>query len=165
MSKDFGANGIRVGALISQANPSLHTALVAVGLYSSVSSISDHVTINLLEDDAFVESYMAENRKKLATQYERAVSWAKKNNITYAPGVNAAFFLWVDLGKAYKARHTVEEKEDITALVMKELLEKKVFLASGEAFGSEKPGWFRIVFSHPDEYLDMGLERVVEALQ
>lgn len=165
MSKDFGANGIRVGALISQANPSLHTALVAVGLYSSVSSISDHVTINLLEDDAFVESYMAENRKKLATQYERAVSWAKKNNITYAPGVNAAFFLWVDLGKAYKARHTVEEKEDITALVMKELLEKKVFLASGEAFGSERPGWFRIVFSHPDEYLDMGLERVVEALQ
>lgn len=165
MSKDFGANGIRVGALISQANPSLHTALVAVGLYSSVSSISDHVTINLLEDDAFVESYMTENRKKLATQYERAVSWAKKNNITYAPGVNAAFFLWVDLGKAYKARHTVEEKEDITALVMKELLEKKVFLASGEAFGSEKPGWFRIVFSHPDEYLDMGLERVVEALQ
>ncbi|UPK95046.1 hypothetical protein LCI18_005981 [Fusarium solani-melongenae] len=165
MSKDFGANGIRVGALISQANPSLHTALVAVGLYSSVSSISDHVTINLLEDDAFVESYMAENRKKLAAQYERAVSWAKKNDITYAPGVNAAFFLWVDLGKAYRARHTVEDGKDITGLVMKKLLEKKVFLASGEAFGSEKPGWFRIVFSHPDEYLDMGLERVVEALQ
>ncbi|KAI8657848.1 Aminotran-1-2 domain-containing protein [Fusarium keratoplasticum] len=165
MSKDFGANGIRVGALISQANPSLHTALVAVGLYSSVSSISDHVTINLLEDDAFVESYMAENRKKLAAQYERAVSWAKKNDITYAPGVNAAFFLWVDLGKAYRARHTVDDGKDITGLVMKKLLEKKVFLASGEAFGSEKPGWFRIVFSHPDEYLDMGLERVVEALQ
>ncbi|KAJ4141881.1 hypothetical protein NW754_014671 [Fusarium falciforme] len=165
MSKDFGANGIRVGALISQANPSLHTALVAVGLYSSVSSISDHVTINLLEDDAFVESYMAENRKKLAAQYERAVSWAKKNDITYAPGVNAAFFLWVDLGKAYRARHTVEDGKDITGLVMKKLLEKKVFLASGEAFGSEKPGWFRIVFSHPDEYLDMGLKRVVEALQ
>ncbi|KAI8659816.1 hypothetical protein LRP88_06378 [Fusarium phalaenopsidis] len=165
MSKDFGANGIRVGALISQANPSLHTALVAVGLYSSVSSISDHVTINLLEDDAFVESYMAENRKKLATQYERAVSWAKKNGITYAPGVNAAFFLWVDLGKAYRDRHKVEDNKDITGLVMKKLLEKKVFLASGEAFGSEKPGWFRIVFSHPDEYLDMGLDRVVEALQ
>ncbi|KAM6522019.1 hypothetical protein FALCPG4_011713 [Fusarium falciforme] len=165
MSKDFGANGIRVGALISQANPSLHSALVAVGLYSSVSSISDHVTINLLEDDAFVESYMAENRKKLAAQYERAVSWAKTNDITYAPGVNAAFFLWVDLGKAYRARHTVEDGKDITGLVMKKLLEKKVFLASGEAFGSEKPGWFRIVFSHPDEYLDMGLERVVEALQ
>ncbi|RSL77939.1 hypothetical protein CEP51_008642 [Fusarium floridanum] len=165
MSKDFGANGIRVGALISQSSPSLHSALVAVGLYSSVSSISDHVTINLLEDDTFVESYMTENRKKLAAQYERAVSWAKKNDITYAPGVNAAFFLWVDLGKAYKARHAVEDDKDITGLVMKKLLEKKVFLASGEAFGSEKPGWFRIVFSHPDEYLDMGLERVVEALQ
>ncbi|KAJ4323635.1 hypothetical protein N0V84_004243 [Fusarium piperis] len=165
MSKDFGANGIRVGALISQSNPSLHSALVAVGLYSSVSSISDHITVNLLEDDTFVEFYMAENCKKLAAQYERAVSWAKKNDIAYAAGVNAAFFLWVDLGKAYRARHTVGETEDITGLVMKKLLEEKVFLASGEAFGSEQPGWFRIVFSHPDEYLDMGLERVVKALQ
>lgn len=165
MSKDFGANGIRVGALISQSNPSLHGALVAVGLYSSVSSISDHVTVNLLEDDTFVDSYMAENRKKLAAQYERAVSWAKKNDITYAPGVNAAFFLWVDLGKAYRARHDVGETEDITGLVMKKLLGNRVFLASGEAFGSEKPGWFRIVFSHPDEYLEMGLERVIKALQ
>ncbi|KAM5344863.1 hypothetical protein ACJ41O_010725 [Fusarium nematophilum] len=165
MSKDFGANGIRVGAVVSQSNPSLHAALVAVGLYSSVSSISDHVTVNVLEDDAFVESYMAENRRKLSQQYERVVSWARKNEITYAPGVNAAFFLWVDLGKAYRARHTVEESANITDLVMGKLMAKKVFLASGEAFGSEKPGWFRIVFSHPDEYLDLGLGRVMEALQ
>ncbi|KAF5009672.1 hypothetical protein FDECE_4118 [Fusarium decemcellulare] len=165
MSKDFGANGIRVGAVISQSNPSLHAALVSVGLYSSVSSISDHVTVNILEDDAFVESYMTENRKKLSAQYERVVSWANKNEITYAPGVNAAFFLWVDLGKAYRARHSVPETEDITNLVMDKLMQKKVFLASGEAFGSEKPGWFRIVFSHPDEYLDLGLERVMDALK
>jgi bifunctional pyridoxal-dependent enzyme with beta-cystathionase and maltose regulon repressor activities len=48
---------------------------------------------------------------------------------------------------------------------MDKLIERRVFLASGKAFGSEKPGWFRIVFSHPDEYLDLGLQRVMEALQ
>ncbi|KAF5027680.1 hypothetical protein F66182_164 [Fusarium sp. NRRL 66182] len=165
MSKDFGANGIRVGAIVSQSNPSLHAAIVAVGLYSSVSSISEHITINVLEDDDFVESYVAENQRKLSTQYARAVSWARMNNIDYAPGVNAAFFLWVNLGKAYRARHTVPDTEDITDLVMGKLMEKKIFLASGQAFGSEKPGWFRIVFSHPDEYLHLGLERVIEALQ
>ncbi|KAM0561936.1 hypothetical protein ACHAPJ_003108 [Fusarium lateritium] len=165
MSKDFGANGIRVGAIISQANASLHAAIVAVGLYSSVSSISDHVTVNVLEDDDFVASYTAENKRKLSVQYERVVSWAKKNAIDYAPGVNAAFFLWVDLGKAYKARHPELETEDVTDLVMNKLMDRKVFLASGQVFGSEKPGWFRIVFSHPDEYLDLGLQRVMEALQ
>ncbi|KAI1010780.1 hypothetical protein LB503_005394 [Fusarium chuoi] len=165
MSKDFGANGIRVGVIISQANPSLHAAIVAVGLYSSVSSISDHITANVLEDDAFVDSYLAENQRKLSTQYTRVVSWAVKNNIDYAPGVNAAFFLWVDLGKVYEARHPKIETDDITDLVMDKLIETRVFLASGKAFGSEKPGWFRIVFSHPDEYLDLGLQRVMEALQ
>ncbi|KAF4990711.1 hypothetical protein FGRMN_8315 [Fusarium graminum] len=165
MSKDFGANGIRVGTIVSQSNASLHNAIVAVGLYSSVSSISDHVTVNVLEDDAFVESYVVENQKRLSAQYARIVSWARKNEIDYAPGANAAFFLWVDLGKAYKARHPELKYDDITDLVMDKLMKRKVFLASGKAFGSEKPGWFRIVFSHPDEYLDLGLERVMEALQ
>lgn len=164
MSKDFGANGIRVGTIVSQANMSLHAAIVAVGLYSSVSSISDHVTVNILDDDAFVESYIAENQRKLSEQYTRVVSWAKKNEIDYAPGVNAAFFLWVNLGKAYTARHPGLETDDVTDLVMSKMMAKKVFLASGKAFGSEKPGWFRIVFSHADEYLDLGLERVIDAL-
>ncbi|CEI69019.1 hypothetical protein FVEN_g4205 [Fusarium venenatum] len=164
MSKDFGANGIRVGTIVSQANMSLHASIVAVGLYSSVSSISDHVTVNILEDDTFVESYIAENQRRLSAQYIRVVSWARKNQIDYAPGVNAAFFLWVDLGKYYMERHPGLETDDITDLIMSKMMEKKVFLASGKAFGSEKPGWFRIVFSHNDVYLDLGLERVIEAL-
>ena len=164
MSKDFGVNGIRVGALISQSNPSLHASLVAVGLYSSVSSVSEHIAANILEDDAWVEPYIHENRRRLASQYQRVVAWANRHGITYASGVHAAFFLWVDLGTAYQARHAVADSEDIEGLVLKALLKQKVFLAPGNDFGSEKPGWFRIVFSHDDAYLDLGLERVVAAL-
>ncbi|KAH8746600.1 pyridoxal phosphate-dependent transferase [Diaporthe sp. PMI_573] len=164
MSKDFGANGIRVGTIISQSNPILHAALTAVGLYSSVSSISDHVTANVLEDDAWVESYVSENQSRLSQQYTRVTEWAKRNDIDYAPGVNAAFFLWVDLGKNYKARHEVPEDADVNQLITKALLSHKVFIASGKDFGSEKPGCFRIVFSQPDEYLDEGLRRILLAL-
>lgn len=164
MSKDFGANGIRVGTIVSQSNPSLHAAMVAVGLYSSMSSISDHITSNVLEDDAWVEWYMAENQKRLSKQYKKAVAWANKNGITYAPGANAAFFLWVDLGNAYRTKHKLPENEDITKAVSDALLAKKIFLASGTDFGAEKPGWFRIVFSHNDDYLDEGLRRVTAAL-
>lgn len=164
MSKDFGANGIRVGAIISQSNPSLHASLIAVGLYSSVSSISDHVVANILEDDAWVEQYISENRSRLSRQYQRVVAWAKRHEIPYAPGVNAAFFFWVDLGRVYRAHHAVTDEEDIEELVSKALLNHKVFLACGKDFGSEKPGWFRIVFSHNDAYLDEGLDRVISAL-
>ncbi|KAH6603135.1 1-aminocyclopropane-2-carboxylate synthase 2 [Trichoderma cornu-damae] len=164
MSKDFGANGIRVGALISQANQSLHAALIPVNLYSSASSISDHATANILDDDDWVESYVAENKRRLAQQYKSVVSWAKENGITYRPGVNAAFFLWVDLGGIYRSLHPNVTTGDLNKTIATALLERKVFLASGTAFGSEEPGWFRIVFSHPDDYLRLGLKRVLTAI-
>jgi aspartate/methionine/tyrosine aminotransferase len=164
MSKDFGANGIRVGAIISQANQSLHAALIPVSLYSSASSISQHVAANILDDDAWVESYIAENNRRLARQYESVVLWAKAKGIAYRPGVNAAFFLWVDLGSFYKSLHPDFATGDLNREISTALLKHKVFLASGTAFGSEESGWFRIVFSHPEDYLREGLKRVLTAL-
>lgn len=164
MSKDFGANGIRVGALISQANQSLHAALIPVTLYSSASSISDHATANILDDDVWVESYITENKRRLAQQYTSVVSWAKENSVTYRPGVHAAFFLWVDLGSIYQSLHPDVATDNLNETIATSLLKHRVFLASGTAFGSEEPGWFRIVFSHPDDYLQEGLKRVLTAL-
>ncbi|OTA01199.1 aminotransferase, putative [Trichoderma parareesei] len=164
MSKDFGANGLRLGALISQANPSLHAALIPLNLYSSASSIADHATANILEDDAWVETYIAENQRRLAEQYRVVTLWAKENGITYRPGVNAAFFLWVDLGSVFRKLHPNTKTDDLNKTIATALLKHKVFLASGTAFGSEEPGWFRIVFSHPEDYLQEGLKRVLTAL-
>lgn len=163
ISKDFGANGLRLGAVISQSNPKLHAALTPVSLYSSSSALTDHAAANFLDDEAWVDMYVKENRQQLAENYKYVTSWAKKNDIEYAPGVNAAFFLWVNLGKAYGASHQTTES-DLDQDSMAALLRERVFLASGVQFGSEKPGWFRIVFSQKREYLDMGLQRIVAAI-
>lgn len=163
ISKDFGANGLRLGVIISQNNPKLHAALIPVALYSSSSSLADHVAANFLDDDAWVDAYIKDNQGQLAESYEHVTSWARKNGIEYKPGVNAAFFLWVDLGKKYAELHTIET-EDLNKSVMDSLLKEKVFLASGVQFGSEVAGWFRIVFSQKRDYLDLGLGRVMKAL-
>lgn len=47
---------------------------------------------------------------------------------------------------------------------MRNLLEHRVFLADGARFGSEEPGWFRIVFAQNSEYLKLGLERILAAV-
>lgn len=164
MSKDFGANGIRLGAIISQHNIDLMQALVPVGLYSSCSSLPDQITRKILEDDQWVDSYIQENRRKLAAHYRIAVEWARSNEIEYAPGVNAAFFLWVNLGKAYRQNGGPCLEEELDAVLTKALLEQKVFLAAGKNFGAEQVGWFRIVFSHEAGLLEEGLERVVNAV-
>lgn len=164
ISKDFGANGLRMGTIISQHNSTLHAALVPVSLYSSSSSITDHVTANILEDETWVESYVEQNRRSLADSYEHVTSWARDQGVEYAAGVNAAFFLWVNLGAAYQKTQADVVGEDITQVIMDALLREKVFLASGVQFGSERPGWFRIVFSQERAYIDEGLRRIAAAI-
>lgn len=165
LSKDFGANGIRLGAIISQANRDLHVALKGISLYSYASGISDHLTSLLLEDYQFTEGYIRENQRRLSDSYSFTVDFLKSQGIKHAPGCNAAFFLWVDLGKKYRELHQGTPSDDgVGEIVMQKLLQKKVFLASGALFGSEQDGWFRIVFSQPRGYLMEALERVVGAL-
>lgn len=166
MSKDFGANGIRLGAVISQHNADLHNALKGISLYSYPSGISDHLTALMLEDTKFTESYIQENQKRLSDSYAYTANYAKDHGIEYATGCNAGFFLWVNLGKRYRELHSnISEDEDISERVMQQLLKHRVFLASGALFGSEKSGWFRIVFSLPRGYLEEAMKRIVAALK
>lgn len=48
---------------------------------------------------------------------------------------------------------------------MQRLMAKKVFIANGEAFATEEPGWFRVVFSQPRAYVAEGLKRMVTAFE
>ncbi|PWY68365.1 aminotransferase [Aspergillus eucalypticola CBS 122712] len=167
MSKDFGANGIRLGVIISQNNPTLHKALQGVSLYSYSSSVSEFVAATVLEDTDFTTRYIQLNRQRMSESYAFAAQRLRENGIDYAPGVNAAFFLWVNLGKRYRELHpeqTTGLGDGISDKVMQLLLQRKVFLASGVLFGSEHSGWFRIVFTHPREYLEEALRRIVLAL-
>ncbi|CEJ93789.1 hypothetical protein VHEMI09358 [[Torrubiella] hemipterigena] len=165
MSKDFGANGIRMGALISQHNQEVHQRLQPLGLFGSTSSLADHVTTNILNDDAWVDDYLASNSRALSDSYAYVTSWAKKHHIPYAPGANAGFFVWLDFGAAYVKHHPEAQNADLDQVIMDALLKNRVFLAAGFRFGAEEAGWYRIVFSHERAYLDEGLRRIIQALE
>ncbi|KAB8202934.1 pyridoxal phosphate-dependent transferase [Aspergillus parasiticus] len=166
MSKDFGANGLRVGYLISQHNRNLHTALQSVALYSYVSSISDHLAAEILENVDWVDRYITSNRQKLSESFSFAVRFLRQRGLSYRPGAYAAFFLWVDLGTAYCERHPeASTSRDLNTTISRRLLEEKVFIANGKIYGSEQEGLFRVVFSHPVEYLEEGLKRLMKAIE
>jgi aspartate/methionine/tyrosine aminotransferase len=165
MSKDFGANGIRVGVVISQANLHVQQALKGASLYTYASGISDHLAALLLEDSQFTDAYIKENSLRLGDSYAYTVRFVKSHGIEHAPGCNAAFFLWVNLGKAYRRLHPeIPESEEVGEKVMGLLLSRRVFLASGALFGAERDGWFRIVFSQHRGHLEEALGRIIAAL-
>ena len=165
MSKDFGANGVRLGSIITR-NKAFKEAMNSVAIYSYASGISDHVVANLLEDVVWTEDYIKNNQARLSESYSYVVRWLREHNFEFTPGSNAAFFLWVDLGKAYLANNPDrEESDDITGEIMEALLKQKLYLASGGQFGSEMPGMFRIVFSHPRPYIEEALKRMMNAVE
>jgi aspartate/methionine/tyrosine aminotransferase len=164
MSKDFGANGFRVGAIISPHNPTLRASLLQGAIYSSISSVSDHIACNLLEDKAWVDAYLLENRRRLAEHYRIVTHWAAEHGIEFEGGVNAGFFLWLNFGDAYRARHELQVTTNVEAEITRAFLKAKVFVAPGSSFGAEKPGWFRLVFSMAKPALEEGLSRILWAL-
>ncbi|KAF2218623.1 ACC synthase [Elsinoe ampelina] len=164
VSKDFGANGLRLGCIVSQDNKSFHDSLTVSTIHSYASGLADHAVAELLEDSKWIEGYVRDNHRRIAEAYQKTTEILNSHGIEYAKGCNAGFFLWVDLGKTWSKKHTIEADEDVTKTIMDRLWKHKVFLASGSSFGSEKPGFFRITFSHPWEYLVAGIERIIEAL-
>ncbi|GAB7323857.1 hypothetical protein MBLNU13_g07294t1 [Cladosporium sp. NU13] len=159
MSKDFGANCFRVGAIVSPHNPTLRASLLQGAIYSSISSVSDHIACNLLEDRAWVDEHLLENRRRLAEHYRIVTYWAAQHGIEFEGGVNAGFFLWLNFGDVHRARHKLHVAENVEAEITRAFLEAKVFVAPGSSFGAEQSGWFRLLISVAKPVLEEGLRR------
>ncbi|KAI1050802.1 hypothetical protein LB507_009313 [Fusarium sp. FIESC RH6] len=170
MSKDFGANGIRVGCLITR-NEDFMRSCVANSDFSGPSSLSDLAASSTLSDEAFLKSYIETNRKRLAHNYQLATDFLKKHNIPYKEGSNVGLFVWADLFAPNRSaieslvKGQEEGLKSMEARMTDMLLKNKIFVAAGNDFGTDVSGWFRVVFAHQEKYLLEGLERVARAIQ
>ncbi|KAA8912726.1 putative aminotransferase [Sphaerosporella brunnea] len=154
MSKDWSANGFRVGAFISQHNKQVLQGFGAVSVFGWPSSISDRTWSAILNDEGFIKMWIDTNSKRLGENYKRATALLRKHGIKYRAKANAALFLWIDLSP-YLSAATWEAERDLA----KRLMQGGVNFGAGEDFKSESPGWFRIVFSMPWDLVEKGLNR------
>lgn len=172
LSKDFGANGLRLGAIVSPSNTAFLQACRACALYSAPSSLAENATCWILNDAAWVERYVELNRKRISEAYTHVVTELRRFGVRYVPGANAAFFVWLNLGSMLRGDGTVEGETartgadvGITAEVHERLMAKKVFLVDGDAAGAEEHGWFRLVFTQPPELVSEAVARIAAALE
>lgn len=168
----LGARGLGLSALISPANTGLLRACRACGVWSAPSALAERAVGGILNDRAFVDSYVRLGRKRVAEAYVRVVGELEKYGVGYLPGANAGGFVWVDLGRLYRENHVgrseegmVDEGDSITAQIQARLLESKVYLGDGDAAGAEEPGWFRLVFTQPPELVSEAIRRTAAALK
>jgi bifunctional pyridoxal-dependent enzyme with beta-cystathionase and maltose regulon repressor activities len=115
---------------------------------------------------------------RLAENYTLTAKFLESHQIPYKKGSNAGLFVWADLFQPLRApvdaslQIQEEYREDsgkalrtLEASLQETLLKHKIFLALGADFGSDIPGWFRIVFAHEKTYLHIGLERMMRAIE
>ncbi|OMP85363.1 1-aminocyclopropane-1-carboxylate synthase-like protein 1 [Diplodia seriata] len=158
MSKDFGANGLRIGYIVDQHNAPFRESLRQISLVNYPPAPSDLIATSILSSPAFTASYIATNRARIAAAYAFATAWLRRRDVPYAPGSNAGFFLWIGLGRAL-TKATGGKKYD-HALLKGLMEEGKVSVADALAFGGEEEGWFRVVFTHGRGLMEEGLRRL-----
>ena len=189
LSKDFGANGMRIGCVVSQENPELITALNTHGAYSYPSAMLEYMACCILEDRRFVDSYIASYRQKLRMNFLFVANFLGNHGIPFHAATNAGMFIWANFGKAWRSRMSKElivadaahcnndvvegwvemgsnghGSCSIDEMIRRRFAAYKLYLSPGNTFGSEREGWCRIVFSQDAKILNEGLLRMVSAL-
>lgn len=142
-SKDFGLSGLRVGMLFSH-NEELLTALKNLGLFTTVSHVTQHWLTRVLEDSAWVDAYIAKNRKRLYACYQGLQEALNGIGVDLFP-CQGTLMAWADF------RHLLKEPswEAETQLWNELFDEHRVLLTTGRSCRAHAPGYFRICYAYP----------------
>ncbi|KAH6959123.1 pyridoxal phosphate-dependent transferase [Fusarium avenaceum] len=155
LSKDFGAAGLRLGAIITRSQPVLR-AIEASVRFHNPSGPSLAIGSAMLEDRAWCRAFVDTTRTKIAQAHRHVTSQLKEMGINYLPGSNAGFFVWIDLSPYLPSELNGELNQDFA--LAKKLHKEGVFLHPREEHSLE-PGWFRLVYTQDPLTVTEGLQR------
>ncbi|CAF4605594.1 unnamed protein product, partial [Rotaria sp. Silwood2] len=158
-SKDFSLSGLRVGVLYA-GSKELCSAGSAANFIQVPSVIIQEITAKLLSDEQWIDSYIKLNRSRLTQQYEKVKNAIEDidNRIVVRPA-KAGFFIWTDF-RLLLHEVTFEEERRL----VQNIFEHGVYLVSGSFLGCIQPGWFRIIFSVKEKWIDEILKRLKSGL-
>ncbi|WP_375387871.1 pyridoxal phosphate-dependent aminotransferase [uncultured Amnibacterium sp.] len=147
-SKTYALTGGRVGYLVTPPTPAALLRSFQEALISCVNTPAQRAAVAALEgpQDAVVAA-AAHYRENLAA----ATALLDERGIRYREP-EGAFYLWIDVAHATGG--------DVAAWAERFLLERRVSVAPGSAFGAAGEGWIRVCVAASREDLLEGLRRL-----
>ncbi|KAM9945161.1 hypothetical protein ACTFIT_003413 [Dictyostelium discoideum] len=168
-SKDFCLNGYRIGYFYSQ-NETVFRYMLSTSAFYSCSNIAQYTAINILKDREYLERFIKTNQSNLKESYEFASNLLNQYSIPFIKS-SSGVFLSLDLRACLKYLPndtTTDDDQDNTDPFSKEIklweeiFKNKVFLNSGKLCYFEKPGFFRLVFTLPKDFIEQGIKRIAQ---
>ncbi|CAF3668883.1 unnamed protein product [Rotaria sp. Silwood1] len=159
LSKDFALSGLRIGVLYAGSNE-LCSAGAAANFIQVPSVIIQEITATFLSDQEWIDSYIKLNRSRLTQQYAKVKKTIEDiDNRIYIRPAKAGFFIWADFRSLL---HEVTFEEEVRLFQV--IFEHGVYLLSGCFLGCVQPGWFRIIFSVKEKWIEEILKRLKKGL-
>ncbi|KAG0237557.1 hypothetical protein BGW41_008357 [Actinomortierella wolfii] len=167
MSKDFCLNGFRLGCLVSPWNNEFIKAYKTIAVFNWISSTTEAMCTHLLSDGAVIDRFTKTNQQRLAESYTFASDFLRSHDIPFIPA-HAGHFLWMDLRKYIPASLTASALAGDRAAELKlwhAMIDEGAYVNLGLAFTERTVGFFRLTFSLPVPMLQLGLERMMRAIE
>ncbi|KAJ7032592.1 PLP-dependent transferase [Mycena alexandri] len=162
-TKDFGASGLKLGLLISPANPALLNLIRPLFLATPISSVSDILFTRVLQDRPFVERFLADNRAALADAYEFAAEWLMFHNLEFTRA-NAAVYVVVDFAPCLaRIAQPGDCPIDLLDRGVAALIREKVFMKPTNLMADPIPTRFRLIFTQRRDIMTLALRRIEKA--
>lgn len=154
-SKDFAMSGLRVGVITSR-NADVLSAMAEIAYWSGASGDTQHLLVNMLSDDEWLDTYVDTMRHRLDESYEATTTALTAAGIPYLDG-DAGLFLLADLRSLMD--EISWEAED--RLWRRILNEADVNLTPGSACHVGEPGFMRICFAtEPPDVVASAIGRI-----
>ncbi|KAF9602569.1 hypothetical protein IFM89_029868 [Coptis chinensis] len=155
LSKDMGLPGFRVGIIYSY-NKQVVSCARKMSSFGLVSTQTQHLIASMLSDNDFVERFIEESARRLATRHNVITNGLSQVGIGSLKS-NAGLFLWMDLRRLMK-ESTEEAEMNLWRAIINEV---KLNVSPGSAFHCSEPGWFRVCFANmDDETVGVALKRI-----
>ncbi|KAK9276092.1 hypothetical protein L1049_005623 [Liquidambar formosana] len=155
LSKDMGLPGFRVGIVYSY-NDAVVNCARKMSSFGLVSTQTQHLIASMLSDDEFVERYILESAKRLATRHKDFTRGLAQVGIGCLKS-SAGLFVWMDLRRLLKEK-TIEAETELWRVIIDKV---KLNVSPGSSFHCSEPGWFRVCFANMDnETMVVALQRI-----
>ncbi|KAK1559098.1 hypothetical protein Q3G72_010705 [Acer saccharum] len=155
LSKDMGLPGFRVGIVYSY-NDTVVECGRKMSSFGLISSQTQYLLASMLNDDEFVDNFLAESSKRLAKRYQTFTKGLEKVGIKCLKS-NAGLFFWMNLGHLLKEQ-TLEGEMMLWRMIINDV---KLNVSPGSSFQCTEPGWFRVCFANmDDETVQVALNRI-----
>lgn len=141
MAKDFAIAGLKVGLYYSE-NEAVVRAMQNLSYFHPISTSTQLLVGNFLQEDSFIKHFIAENRKRLAPI--PPLLQQQLPRLKFIP-TQAGLFFMLDLSNLCKSF------KDEETLFDKLIHQYRLNISPGKSLGLSTPGYFRVCFAQRRE--------------